>query len=289
MSRDPTEERAARAERRVEEKLDRAQEKVDRAIERVDRSIGKAQRDVEKARRGVGDLEPIIWMRPEPSSRGGLTRDRIAAAALGIADEEGFEAVSMRRVAQKLDAGTMTLYHYVLNKDELITLMVDAVMREVLVPDEELAGEWRAALTQIANRSLAAFRNHRWTLDRFGDGRPGPNGIRHFEQSLQAVAGLEELDRNQRFELIALLDDYVFGFVLREAQELAEHERGWPPEVAHYLQHELDSGRYPLVREYLGGDIDAANEMVNEMIREEGRFERGLQRLLDGIEGSIGR
>ena len=228
-------------------------------------------------------------MRPEPSSRGGPSREGIAAAALEIADEEGFDAVSMRRVAQELDAGTMTLYHYVRNKDELITLMVDAVMGEVLVPEAQLSPDWRTALTQIAKRSLEAFRRHRWTLDRFGDGRPGPNGIRHFEQSLEAVAGLEGLGRNERFELIALLDDYVFGFVLREAQELAEHERGWPPEVAAYLQHELDSGRYPLVREYIGVDIEAANEMVNEMIREEGRFDRGLMRLLDGVEMGMRR
>src|SRR5262249_3952253 len=118
------------------------------------------------------DPKQMIWLRPEPRSRGpALSRSAIAAAALEIADTEGFDAVSMRRVAQKLGVGTMTLYHYVANKDDLITLMVDAVMGEVLVPEADLESGWREALTRIALRSREAFRRHRWALDRFGDGR----------------------------------------------------------------------------------------------------------------------
>jgi hypothetical protein len=165
--------------------------------------------------------------------------------------------------------------------------MFDAVMGEVVVPEGELASAWRPALTQIATRSRDAFRRHRWALDRLADGRPGPNGLRHFEQTLEAVAELDHLDRVGRFELISLIDDYVFGFALREAQELAEHERGWSPGVAEFLQHELDSGRYPLVSRYIGRSVEEANEMVNEMIRVEGRFERGLERLLDGLEQAM--
>ena len=61
-----------------------------------------------------------------------------------IADAEGFDALSMRRLAAELDAGTMTLYHYVRTKDELLTLVVDAVMGEVVVPaDERLPDDWR--------------------------------------------------------------------------------------------------------------------------------------------------
>ena len=88
----------------------------------------------------------------------------------------------------------MTLYHYVRNKDELLTLMDDAIMGELLVPDDELADGWRAALTQIADRTRDVLSRHPWTFDRLGDGRPGPNGMRHFEQSLRAVAGLEISD-----------------------------------------------------------------------------------------------
>src|SRR5262245_12639315 len=80
-----------------------------------------------------------IWSRPEPRARRPAhTRDGIASAAIRIADAEGFEAVSMRRVAAELRAGTMTLYHYVRTKDELLALVDNAVMGELLVPPGEL-------------------------------------------------------------------------------------------------------------------------------------------------------
>jgi AcrR family transcriptional regulator len=266
-----------RAQKQVDRSLERAQQKVDRAAEQADRAMEQA----EQAR------EPLVWLREEPHSRRpSHTRNEIAAVALEIADAEGFDAVSMRRVAQMLGAGTMTLYHYVANKDELITLMVDEVMGELLVPEDELSDDWRTAMTQIATRTRDAFAAHRWTLDRLGDRGPGPNGMRHFEQSLRTVAGLG-LDQELVFELIGQLDDYVFGYALREAQEMEEHERGWPPEVLEFFQREIDTGDYPLIREFLGDDADAGVERVVELLGKDGRFERGLNRLLDGIEAEI--
>ena len=141
-------EKAERAEARVRERSEHAQEQVARALERVadaeDRAGEKVARAIERAERrdrrpAVDDVEPMVWFRQEPASRRPAhTRADIARAAIEIADSEGFDAVSMRRVAQRLGAGTMTLYHYVRNKDELITLMSDAVMAEVVVPEGEL-------------------------------------------------------------------------------------------------------------------------------------------------------
>src|SRR5262245_6221821 len=85
-----------------------------------------------------------VWLRAGPTTRKPrFTRDDIAAAAMQIADADGFDAVSMRRIAAELDAGTMTLYHYVRTKDELLSLVVDAVMGELLLPDDEMrAADW---------------------------------------------------------------------------------------------------------------------------------------------------
>lgn len=229
----------------------------------------------------------LVWLREEPCSRSPAhSRARIAAVAVALADGEGFEAVSMRRVAQELGAGTMTLYHYVANKDELVTLMVDAVMAEVLVPEGDLDDGWRAGMEQIAKRTREVFRRHRWTLDRLGDGGPGPNLMRHFEQSLRAASGAG-ISAEDTFELIGLVDDYVFGFALRDAQERDEHKRGWSPEARDFLQRELDSGDYPLIRRFLGDDAEAGSDLVAEIVFKEGRFERGLKRLLDGIEAGL--
>jgi AcrR family transcriptional regulator len=234
------------------------------------------------------ESEPtLIWLREEPCSRNpGHSRAGIAAAAMEIADTEGFEAVSMRRVAQALGAGTMTLYHYVANKDELVTLMMDAVMGEVLVPAEELPDEWRPAMARIAIATRESLRRHRWTLDLLDEPRPGPNKLRHLEQSLQAIAGAG-IDPKARLEAIVLIDEYVFGFAIREAQEPDANRPAWPPGVREFTQRELESGEFPHARELLGEDLDAGIAVVRELFREEGRFERGLERLLDGIEAGF--
>jgi AcrR family transcriptional regulator len=297
-----TREKLERAEAKVRDRSEQAQERIARALERVaeaeDRAGEKVARAVERAERtaagsddraAVEDAEPLIWFRQEPASRRPAhTRADIARAALEIADSEGFDAVSMRRVAQRLGAGTMTLYHYVRNKDELVALMSDAVMAEVVVPESELADDWRTALTQIANRSHDAFKAHHWVFQKIGDdGAPGPNGMRHFEQSLRAVAGLD-LDREQTFEVIGQVDDYVFGYSLRELQEAEEQERGWSPAVVDFFKRELASGEYPLIAHFFGDeDFEATFEQAMELMADEGRFHRGLKRLLDGIEAEF--
>jgi AcrR family transcriptional regulator len=274
-----------RAIERAERATERAAEQAERATRRASHQVERARQQVERATDQAG--EALIWFRDEPSSRRpSHTRAEIARAAIEIADAEGFEAVSMRRVAQQLGAGTMTLYHYVRNKDELVALMSDAIMGEVLVPEGELSSDWREALTQIATRTHAVFANHRWIFDRFGDGRPGPNGMRHFEQSFAAVASLD-LDRVEMFELIGQVDDYVFGYSLRELQEIEEHQRGWPPEVVEFLQREIDTGDYPTIREVFGDDAEAGMKEIIELVTTEGRFDRGLHRLLDGIEANL--
>jgi len=236
---------------------------------------------------GPGTERGLIWLREEPCSRNPAhSRARIATAALALADSEGFEAVSMRRVAQELGAGTMTLYHYVDNKDELVALMMDSVMGEMLVPEDELSGNWREAMEQIAKRSYAAFANHRWTLDRLGDMRPGPNGMRHFEQSLKAMSGAG-LSVRAQLEAIVQVDEYIYGFAIREAQERDKHEQGRDACRREFFQRELGSGNFPLIGEMLGADADAAFDRVADVLHEEGRFERGLGRLLDGISAQL--
>jgi AcrR family transcriptional regulator len=292
-------EKAERAEARVRERSEHTQAQISRALERVadaeDRAAEKVARALARADSALGDptvddeVEPLVWFRREPASRRSAhSRADIAFAAVEIADSEGFEAVSMRRVAERLGAGTMTLYHYVRNKDELVTLMSDAVMADVLVPEAELSEDWRTAVTQIATRTREAFAAHHWIFERMGDGRPGPNGMRHFEQSLQAVAGLG-LDKEQTFEVIGQIDDYVFGYALREVQEAEEHERGWPPEVVDFFKRELATGAYPRITEFFGDDFDASFEHVVEFMAESNRFDRGLARLLDGIEAEFPR
>ena len=237
------------------------------------------------------DPKPI-WARPAPGERRPAhTRERIAEAALRIADEEGFDAVTMRRVAAELGAGTMTLYHYVRNKDELAALMDDAIMAELIVPDDELAEGWRDGLAQIARRSYEAFQRHPWVFDHLQDddtsAQGAPNALRHVEQSL-LVAARTGLDFPGQFELVALVDDFVFGHAMRSRVTRAQRDdEQWHHRLEAlvvYLESQLDTGEFPILAAWAGDDVRAGFARVAEMSTDPGRFERGLQRLLDGIE-----
>jgi AcrR family transcriptional regulator len=206
-----------------------------------------------------------------------------------IADAEGFEAVAMRRVARELDAGTMTLYHYVRNKDELIELMGDAIMGELLIPEGEVPDGWREAFAEIARRTRAIFSRHPWVLEHIseGDDRASPNALRHVEQSL-AVASRTGLDREGQFELVALIDDYVFGFVIRthEGPLFGEDDgsttRRLDARLA-YFEDQLATGEFPHLQALMGDDVREALTGGAQRAADERRFERGLQILLDGM------
>jgi AcrR family transcriptional regulator len=236
--------------------------------------------------------EPI-WLREEPAARrAGLSREQIGATALRIADAEGFEAVSMRRIARELGAGTMTLYHYVRNKEELLALMWNAVMAELILPEDELSGgDWRKAISKIARATRTGFKNHPWIFEAMGQpAQSGPSGLRHFEQSLAAISELQ-VPARERLELIGLVDDYVFGFTLRELlQEMYEAEGD--PDMSEsgldFFESELASGEYPNVSTLFRGDLRAAMKRLMESFSGEvasnRRFEHGLAALLDGFE-----
>ncbi len=205
--------------------------------------------------------------------------------ALQLADADGIEALSMRRVAAELGVGTMSLYYYVQTKAELLDLMHDAMMSELVLPDGELPDDWREALEAIARRALASLHRHPWALDT-PTTMPGPNAMRHFEQSLTAVSGLD-VDERTRFEIILMVDDYVFGYALREAEDQRE-AREWDEleydALIKYAESQLATGQFPhMERLREGRDARSAFERINGLVRDPDRFERGLKRLLDGI------
>jgi AcrR family transcriptional regulator len=249
-----------------------------------DRDRRRQEREDRRAERN-GPAEPI-WLRPEPGARRPrYTRDQIAETALAIADAEGFEAVSMRRVASQLGAGTMTLYHYVRNKDELIALVDDALMGELLIPDGELPSDWREALRAIARRTRGVFLRHPWAFGAKRDSQGGgPNGMRHFEQSLAAVANLD-VDDELRLEIITMVDDYVFGYVLRGSTDEDTWDEETLEQANEFVRTQLSTGEYPQIERIFGSDADMRETWGRfiALMRDEQRFERGLNRLLDGI------
>jgi AcrR family transcriptional regulator len=232
--------------------------------------------------------DEVLWARPAPGERRPAhTRESIAAAALKIADTRGIEAVTMRNVAAELGAGTMTLYHYVRNKEELTVLMSEAIMSEIVIPDDELPDGWREGLAEIARRTRRVFSAHPWIGDHFDDeAQAGPSTLRHVEQSL-AVAARTGLPIEERLEVTGLIDDYVIGFAMRN--RAPEADRQHLESMVAYLHSQLGSGDFPHLAELIGDDPRAAIERVMHLASLEERFERGLQRVLDGIELDIER
>jgi len=196
-----------------------------------------------------------------------LSREKIAAAALAIADAEGFASVSMRRIAQEMGVGTMSLYYYVKTKADLVAVMDDALMGEVLAPS--LPANWRAALTVIATRTRDVFLRHPWALSSMLAAPPGVNAMRHMEQCLQALDGTS-MTTQKKLALLALIDDFVFGYALRETA-------GDPKVDLNFARAQLATEAFPRLKEAFGkGRMPAMRD----------RFQMGLRSLLDFAEGS---
>ena len=267
--------------------VDRVTEQIHRKAEQV---TEKLHRKVEQHAEKMGRLGPLdgaldLWLRTEPGARKPrFTRDQIASAALRIADTDGLGGLSMRRLAADLDAGTMTLYHYVRTKDELLALINDAVMGEVGVPPtEELPTDWRAAMTTIARRTRAAFERHPWVFDIASDTVPGPNGMRHFDQSLQAVASLATMA--DKLDVIFAVDEYVFGYCLSAREEASTASDDMIPS---YLEELARSGDYPETEALLDAHgMEGVWSQISSYRRDADRFDRNLARLLDGLHRGL--
>ena len=237
---------------------------------------------------------PLIWKRPEPAGRKPrFSRDQIARAAIALADSEGFDAVTMKRIASTLGAGTMTLYYYVRTKSDIVALMQDAILADVLIPPGDLPADWREALVAISRRTREVQLAHPWSLTSLNEAQFGPNASRHYEQSLAAIASLD-LPVARRIELIGILDNYVAGNALNTIESLqraraaAANPRLVTDAVA-YGADLLASGEFPelaaMSRELTDGVSESGPPLTGSAL--DRQFEVGLAALLDGLVASL--
>lgn len=227
----------------------------------------------------------LLWGTKPAPSRGrkpGLTVARIVAAAIALADAEGLAAVSMRRVADELGVGAMSLYRYLPGKAELCELMLDTVMGENGFPDPAPAG-WRESLAEYARCSLDGYRRHPWLLEASVDrGLMGPNQTAALEVMLRTVSGIG-LTNGQMMAVVGLLVSYVQGRARQLAETVRARERSgvtdeqfWR-EFAPLLDQRLDADRFPTLTAI----------WRDEAVTWEDEFEFGLARVLDGIEAFV--
>ncbi|MET8474509.1 TetR/AcrR family transcriptional regulator [Streptomyces sp. NPDC006422] len=224
----------------------------------------------------------VIWARPERAGRGprpAHSRADIAATAVRVADAEGIDAVSMRKIAGELGMGTMSLYNYVPRKEDLYELMVDAVSAEYDFP--EPSGDWRADVLGLARQTRTLMHRHPW-LPRLMSPVYGfsPNALAYLEYCLSCLDPLD-LPSGTKMELIAAVTGVVTTYV---ANEIATAERTrslpWSAEQEQaariaYLGGQLASGRYPRLAASFAEDAGP--------IDLEAVFERALRRTLEGF------
>ncbi|MGI5261811.1 TetR/AcrR family transcriptional regulator [Streptomyces angustmyceticus] len=174
--------------------------------------------------RHAGVDPELLWARPERPRRGrppAHDRAAITAEAVALADAEGLPAVTMRAVAGRIGAGTMSLYSYVPNKETLLELMIDHVGGDHRLPSAP-SGDWRADLRQLAHEQRALMHRHPWLPGALPAQRTiGPNTLAVWEYTL-AVLAPAGLDARARLETFSLLTGFVSSHVLYElAQERA--------------------------------------------------------------------
>ncbi len=232
----------------------------------------------------------LLWRAREQPSRGkaGLSVDQIVDAAIEVADIEGLAALSMRRVAERLGVGTMSLYTHVPGKAELLDVMLDTVYGETARP-EGVAGGWRARLEQIARENWALYHRHPWMLH-VATGRPplGPNVTAKYDYELRAVDGIGLTDVEMD-SVISLISGHVQS-AARGAVEASQVEQRtgmtdeqWWWAHAPLLAKIVDTSRYPTATR-VG---TAAGVAHGAAYNPEHAFEFGLQRVLDGIDALI--
>ncbi|HWU05059.1 MAG TPA: TetR/AcrR family transcriptional regulator [Streptomyces sp.] len=239
---------------------------------------------------GSGDIArslDLLWGTGERPSRGpkpGLTLDRIVATAVGVADAEGLDALSMRRLATELGTGTMTLYRYVPGKAELLDLMLDRVQGEPLTTDaSEVPEDWRSAVEGMAHTYRATLRAHPWLL-KINQARTvlGPSALRGLELALTGLRGTG-LAGPELIGVIITVNSFVEGLARTENHAVeAVRETGlsdaafWEGQHP-YLERAMLSGDYPHM----------ASLPENAFASGFDHFAFGLGRIIDGLDALV--
>ncbi|TYB56535.1 TetR/AcrR family transcriptional regulator [Nonomuraea sp. PA05] len=233
-----------------------------------------------------GQPLPSVWARPrrERREQPSLSREQIVAAALRLLDEDGLDALSMRKLGSVLNAGATSMYTHVTNKDELIELVVDEVYGEVEVPP----GDWREALAGCARSMRATLLRHPWIVSVLGEAGVaylGPNVLRLSERMLAVLEeggfALEAADR-----AVNTVVAYVIGAATSEAAWLTTLARSgrseqewaealWPAAEAAVRDHPRLRGLYAGQR-----GQDRGRTRAEE-------FEDGLACVLDGVASRL--
>jgi AcrR family transcriptional regulator len=232
----------------------------------------------------------LLWGTADTRRRGprpGLSTSEIVRQAIAIADRDGLEAVTMRRLADALRVAPMALYTYVPGKAELLDLMLDAAYAQM--PRTAPRGGWRARLTAVATDNRALFEAHPWAA-MISSSRPplGPGLMAKYEHELTAFQGTG-LDDVETDAALTFLLDFVRSNAVAAHQARAQSEESgmtdeqWWEANAPLLARVFDEERYPTAAR-VGAAAGAAQGAAYSPDHAWGF---GFERVLDGLAALI--
>jgi AcrR family transcriptional regulator len=215
----------------------------------------------------------LLWLGPSPSRRaGGLTRERIVAAAIELADADGLGALSMARLAERLGCGTMSLYRHVANKDELVVFMLSEAPAPP--PAGSDGANWRDALSNWAGGLWDVYHRHPWVLQAAASGPPAdPGQLAWLDAGLAALRGTPLTEHDKLAAVMSVLY-FVRGAAALDLEAGSLNASQYPQ----LLRRLMDPARFPALAAALSaGVFDGADDDPSAGLAS------GLRRLLDGI------
>ena len=217
--------------------------------------------------------------RPQPATEphAPLSKELVLETAVAFADRHGLESLSMRKLADELGAGAMSLYYYVPNKEHLIDGMVEIVFGEIELPSTEV--DWKTAMRRRAISTREVLNRHRWAVGLMeGRMKPGPAGIQLREAILGCLrrAGFSI---EMTIQAYSVQDAYIYGFALQEralpfesAEESTEVAEATVQEVSDLVEN------FPYLAEVVAGHVANVGYDFGEA------FEYGLDLILDALD-----
>ncbi len=213
-------------------------------------------------------------------ARGRLNRDQVLRAAVALADANGLDSLTMRKLGVELGIEAMSLYNHVANKVDLLDGMIDCVFGEIELPTGE--ADWKAAARRRAISAREVLSRHRWaTALMESRTSPGPATLRHHNAVLGLLRGAG-FSIEMAAHAYSLMDSYIYGFALQETS-LPFDTAEATTKVTQAIMARMAAGEYPHLTEL------ATEHVLRPGYDYGDEFEYGLDLILDGLERAVDR
>jgi AcrR family transcriptional regulator len=217
--------------------------------------------------------------RPEPATepRPRLTKERVLHAAVELAGRDGLESLTMRKLADELGAGAMSLYHYVPNKEQLLDGMVDIVFSEIELPSTDV--DWKTAMRKRALSTRDALRRHPWAIGLMEGRRNHGTANLRLHNAVLGCLRAAGFSLPMTVHAYSVQDAYIYGFALQERDMAPESADEFAAEAQRQMrEYEAVLADYPHLVEVVGGYVaESGYDYATE-------FLFGLDLILDALD-----